>query len=93
MVITMMTLPGIVCIYYGQEIGMMDYKVRPDQIRDPQLHEIDHIRDPERLPMQWDDSINAGRFTLFQTHVVFIFNFTLGYKVLSKYFKYFKYFY
>lgn len=60
MVITIFTLPGIACMYYGQEIGMMDYKVRPDQIRDSILKAVNHERDPARLPMQWDDSMNAG---------------------------------
>lgn len=51
-----MTLPGVACIYYGQEIGMTDSRVRPDQIHD-------FIgRDPARAPMQWDDSMNAGRY-------------------------------
>lgn len=64
-IITLLTLPGIACIYYGQEIGMVNHWVRPDQVQD---HNNDAIvtritRDPERLPMQWDDSLNAGIFT------------------------------
>lgn len=67
MVTTVMTLPGIACIYYGQEIGMMDFRPRPDQIRDLNNngHGLDDIRDLERLPMQWDDSISAGSTTEF----------------------------
>ncbi|KAK7585939.1 hypothetical protein V9T40_000118 [Parthenolecanium corni] len=63
MTMTILTLPGIACIYYGQEIGMMDHNVRPDQIRDPNnnAHIPPTTRDLERLPMQWDDSLNAGR--------------------------------
>ncbi|KAK7585954.1 hypothetical protein V9T40_000133 [Parthenolecanium corni] len=62
MVITILTLPGVACIYYGQEIGMVDHNVRPDQIRDPNNdgHNPPTTRDLERLPMQWDDSLNAG---------------------------------
>ncbi|XKL69524.1 hypothetical protein PGB90_007293 [Kerria lacca] len=58
-----MMLPGVVYLYYGQEIGMMNGLVRFDQIQD-------HLggsekkkfitRDYERSPMQWDDTMNAG---------------------------------
>ncbi|KAK7585968.1 hypothetical protein V9T40_000147 [Parthenolecanium corni] len=62
MVITILTLPGVACVYYGQEIGMVDHLVRPDQIKDPNNDALmpPHTRDPERLPMQWDDSLNSG---------------------------------
>lgn len=59
-----MMLPGVVYLYYGQEIGMMNGLVRFDQIQD-------HLggsekkkfitRDYERSPMQWDDTMNAGK--------------------------------
>lgn len=51
----MMMLPGVPCFYYGQEIGMMNNNLRSDQIRDLFVG-----RDPERLPMQWDGTLNAG---------------------------------
>lgn len=54
MLILVMTLPGVASIYYGQEIGMMNTKLRSDQIRDKRWH------DSGRSPMQWDDSMNAG---------------------------------
>ncbi|XP_065223615.1 alpha-glucosidase-like [Planococcus citri] len=57
--ITMMMLPGIACIYYGQEIGMTNSKVRPDQRQDPN-NDGAISRDGERLPMQWDDTMNSG---------------------------------
>ena len=51
-------------IYYGDELGMEDVHP-PEKIQDPPAvnqPEIAHIvgRDPERTPMQWDDSPNAG---------------------------------
>lgn len=63
MVTTILTLPGIACIYYGQEIGLMGYPLRFDQIRDPNNdgHDVRQTRDAERLPMQWDSSKNGGR--------------------------------
>lgn len=44
------TLPGTSITYYGEEIGMMDYK-------DAQLYDD---RDPNRTPMQWDATTSAG---------------------------------
>ncbi|XP_065224493.1 maltase 2-like [Planococcus citri] len=52
-----MMLPGTVCVYYGQEINMMHGLVTKDQIKD---FSGEGTRDPCRLTMQWDDSINAG---------------------------------
>lgn len=59
-----MTLPGVACLYYGQEIGMPAGPVREDQVRD-YLRGLDRSRisrDPIRLPMQWDDTLNSGIF-------------------------------
>lgn len=64
MLITTLMLPGVACIYYGQEIGMLNNRIRPDQLQDPNRSGI-HVgiqRDDERLPMQWDDSLNAGTY-------------------------------
>jgi alpha-glucosidase len=50
----LLTLRGTPFIYYGEEIGMTDVPIPPDRIVD-----VDS-RDPERTPMQWDTSKNAG---------------------------------
>lgn len=60
-VTTIMMLPGVACVYYGQEIGMVNNHIRDDQRRDPNYDVNTGItRDSERLPMQWDNSTNAG---------------------------------
>lgn len=54
-----MTLPGVSCLYYGQEIGMTD--ISPNAAEEINLF---NIRDRSKAPMQWDDSFNAGNSTL-----------------------------
>jgi alpha-glucosidase len=59
----LMTLPGTLTLYYGEELGMTNIRVPLDQVRDPaEKNEpgIGQGRDPERSPMQWDGSLNAG---------------------------------
>jgi len=61
----LLTLRGTPTVYYGDEIGMEDVSIPPERIQDPAaLNQpaVAHIfgRDPERTPMQWDDSPNAG---------------------------------
>ncbi len=61
----LLTLWGTPTIYYGEEIGMENGHIPPEYLQDPQAvnqPEIAHIvgRDPERTPMQWDTSPNAG---------------------------------
>jgi alpha-glucosidase len=51
-----LTLPGTPFIYYGDEIGMADVKIPHEKRKD--TFEVN--RDPQRTPMQWDDSIYAG---------------------------------
>ena len=61
----LLTLRGTPTCYYGDELGMQDVAIPPEKVQDPPAinqPEIAHIvgRDPERTPMQWDDSPNAG---------------------------------
>ncbi|XP_049537638.1 uncharacterized protein LOC125952287 [Anopheles darlingi] len=60
-----LTLPGIAVTYYGEEIGMVDYRdaiaTGPSQREDDGGEAfIVFSRDPERTPFQWDDTTNAG---------------------------------
>jgi len=59
----LLTLRGTPTLYYGDEIGMQDIEVTPEQVQDPFEKNIPGLglgRDPERSPMQWDASLNAG---------------------------------
>jgi alpha-glucosidase len=61
----LLTLRGTPTCYYGDELGMENVVIPPEFVQDPPAvlqPEIAHIigRDPERTPMQWDDSPNAG---------------------------------
>jgi alpha-glucosidase len=59
----LLTLRGTPTVYYGDEIGMHDVEIPPELIQDPVEKRIPGHnlgRDPERTPMQWDASPNAG---------------------------------
>jgi alpha-glucosidase len=57
----LLTLRGTPTLYYGDEIGMRDVEIPPDLVVDPQgKRSPGYGRDPERTPMQWDASPNAG---------------------------------
>ncbi|HEY4107952.1 alpha-amylase family glycosyl hydrolase [Puia sp.] len=59
----LLTLRGTPTLYYGDEIGMRDVPIPADEVQDPQglnMPEKNLSRDPERTPMQWDASTNAG---------------------------------
>ena len=59
----LLTLRGTPTIYYGDEIGMVDVAISPDQVRDPLEKNVPGIgvgRDGCRTPMQWNDEANAG---------------------------------
>ena len=57
----LLTLRGTPTCYYGDEIGMQNVAIPPEQLQDPQgKDDPRHSRDPQRTPMQWDESANAG---------------------------------
>ena len=59
----LLTLRGTPTIYYGDELGMEDVPIPPEKEVDPYgilSPGLGLGRDPERTPMQWDDSVNAG---------------------------------
>jgi alpha-glucosidase len=57
----LLTLRGAPTLYYGDEIGMQNVAVPKHLMRDPWgMTEPTQGRDPERTPMQWDASPNAG---------------------------------
>lgn len=59
----LLTLPGTPTMYYGDELGMPDVPIPPDEVQDPQglnMPDKNVSRDPARTPMQWDNSDNAG---------------------------------
>jgi alpha-glucosidase len=59
----LLTLRGTPTMYYGDELGMEDVPIAPDQVRDPaEKNEPGKGcgRDPERAPMLWVNAPNAG---------------------------------
>ena len=57
------TLPGTLTMYYGEEIGMINVPIAPEEVQDPAEKNEPGIgagRDPERTPMQWDATLLAG---------------------------------
>jgi alpha-glucosidase len=59
--VLLLTLRGTPTLYYGDEIGMRDVAIPPEKRQDPAGNRVASLnRDPERTPMQWDASPNAG---------------------------------
>lgn len=59
----LLTLRGTPTLYYGDELGMQDVPIAPDQVQDPYERNVPGLglgRDPERTPMQWTVELNAG---------------------------------
>jgi alpha-glucosidase len=62
----LLTLPGTLTMYYGEEIGMTNVSIPPEQVQDPAEKNEPGLglgRDPERTPMLWNGSPSAG-FTM-----------------------------
>jgi alpha-glucosidase len=59
----LLTLRGTPTLYYGDELGMTDVPIAPDQVQDPAERNEPgkgRGRDPERSPMLWVDAPNSG---------------------------------
>ncbi len=68
-----LTVRGVPCMYYGEEIGMTNSRLPFAAALDPIPHKFQFVprfvfdmlgitinRDDVRTPMQWDESVNAG---------------------------------
>ncbi|HET8991650.1 MAG TPA: alpha-amylase family glycosyl hydrolase, partial [Candidatus Saccharimonadales bacterium] len=56
-----LTLPGMIFVYYGEDIGMHDVNIPKDKVMDPSaVGQLEEGRDPERTPMQWSSGFQAG---------------------------------
>lgn len=61
--VLLFTMRGTPFLYYGEEIGMRNGRVRYRDLRDPYTKRFWPFRvgrDPARTPMQWDGSPQAG---------------------------------
>jgi glycosidase len=59
----LLTLRGTPTMYYGDELGLNDAAIPRDRVRDPRELREPNLglgRDPQRTPMPWDGSPNAG---------------------------------
>jgi alpha-glucosidase len=59
----LLTLRGTPVLYYGDELGMAEVELRPEQLRDPvglRRWPDDPGRDRTRTPMQWSAAKGAG---------------------------------
>ena len=57
----LLTLRGTPTCYYGDELGMQDIPLPRELMQDPPGKDNpEYSRDPERTPMQWNGSVNAG---------------------------------
>jgi alpha-glucosidase len=58
----LLTLPGAACLYYGDELGMPDTALTPEQRLDPVSKLFAPVldRDAARTPMPWRGDAGAG---------------------------------
>ncbi len=62
-VMLLLTLRGTPTLYYGDELGLPDGIIPPDQVQDPAEKNQPGLglgRDPERTPMPWNATAGAG---------------------------------
>jgi alpha-glucosidase len=58
-----LTLRGLPVVYYGEELGLPDTPIGPDEVRDPWEVNVPARglgRDPARTPMPWNGENGAG---------------------------------
>lgn len=62
----LLSLRGTPTLYMGEELGMLDGVIKPEEMQDPQGINlgVEHTRDVCRTPMQWDASPYAGFSTV-----------------------------
>lgn len=58
--VLLLTLRGTPTLYYGDEIGMRDGVIAPEEAEDPQGKNVGLSRDPQRTPMQWNAQPGGG---------------------------------
>ncbi len=65
--VLLLTLPGMVFVYNGEELGMLNGHIPRDMVQDPAAKgdastdgSYGQGRDPERTPMQWSAGHQAG---------------------------------
>ena len=61
--VLLLTLRGTPFLYYGEELGMRDGRIRRSEIVDPigrRYWPLNRGRDAERTPMPWSDGESAG---------------------------------
>ncbi|MBW3550090.1 MAG: alpha-glucosidase [Proteobacteria bacterium] len=70
MAAVLLALPGALCLWQGDELGLPEARIpediAPDQLRDPfgrMMYPTLHGRDGSRTPMPWDDAQHACGFT------------------------------
>jgi len=59
----LLTLRGTPTIYQGEEIGMQDVPIAPEQVQDPWERNVPGLglgRDPVRTPMPWSADMDGG---------------------------------
>jgi alpha-glucosidase len=59
----LLTLRGTPTLYYGDELGLADVPIRPEEVQDPVEKNQPGLglgRDPVRTPMPWSDEPQAG---------------------------------